>query len=112
MSAFSAEPASQNAPTRPSSTVDEAAKLRRAQAIRDSLKQAGPIPIRCESPTIPSGGVDAVAARTKAAFQAEAVRLELDENVSMSVVGNGAGFNGFQSARGMKRVISGGDAQK
>lgn len=58
-------------------------------------------PPRSESPRIPSGGVDAVAARATYQYEARAAALGLEDEVAVE---NKAVF---QSARGMKRAISG-----
>jgi DNA repair and recombination protein RAD52 len=51
------------------------------------------LPIRAESPRIPSGGIDAVATRASTNFVVAATKLEL-EAVQ-------AEYDGFASARGM-----------
>lgn len=82
----------------------QVARAARALAISSELqKPSGPI--RAESPRIPSGGIDAVAAKASTAMRVHGARLELDENETTVEVG----FNGFSSARGMKRSISGED---
>ena len=91
----------------PSSATAQSA---RALAISSALaaQHARPsAPIRSESPRIPSGGVDAVAAKATTTLREHGARLELDENSDCGV--EVAGFNGFSSARGMKRNISGED---
>lgn len=73
-----------------------------------------PPPPRSESPRIPAGGVDAVAAKAASArnFRANAMRLDLDAALSTdgSPGDGGMLMSGFASARGIKRVISGGDS--
>lgn len=69
----------------------------RAQAISSAMGKNFP---RSGSPVIPSGGIDAVAARAATSYSARAAALGLSEEISReSPVG-------FSSARGMKRSIS------
>lgn len=64
-------------------------------------------PSRPESPRIPNGGIDAVAAKATTNMKHYSAKLQLDEEVTMvDSPGGGGGFDGFSSARGMKRVIS------
>jgi hypothetical protein len=92
--------------------IVQAAKTARALAIANAMASHAAVhspPIRNESPRIPSGGIDAVAAKVQTVLHAEAIRLTLDENVDVgSEVEDGSvcGFNGFASARGMKRTMS------
>lgn len=62
-------------------------------------------PSRPESPRIPDGGIDAVAAKATTNMKHYGAKLQLDEEVTM-VNSPGVGFDGFSSARGMKRTIS------
>lgn len=62
-------------------------------------------PQRPESPRIPDGGIDAVAAKATTNMKHYGGKLQLDEEVTM-VNSPGNGFDGFSSARGMKRTIS------
>ena len=64
-------------------------------------------PPRAGSPRIPDGGIDAVAAKATGNMKHYGAKLQLDEEVTM-VNTPGGGFDGFSSARGMKRVISNG----
>ncbi|WWD15720.1 hypothetical protein CI109_100142 [Kwoniella shandongensis] len=73
----------------------------RAQAIASALNAAA-APIRSESPRIPSGGVDFVAAKATTKLRAEGVQLKLDEN-GTSEEGVPVTLSGFSSARGVKR---------
>ncbi|WVR04984.1 hypothetical protein IAU60_001996 [Kwoniella sp. DSM 27419] len=86
--------------------VKDAAAARRlaiASAFNDPTPPAGGFsPIRAESPRIPSGGIDDVAARATTRLRAEGVGLRLDEN-GVSDGGQSITLGGFASARGMKR---------
>lgn len=78
----------------------------RALAIQSAMAmESNQPPGRPESPRIPGGGIDAVAARATTNMKAYGVKLQLDEEVTM-VDSPGNGFDGFSSARGMKRSIS------
>jgi len=92
----------QNAQAGSSTAAGQAA---RALAISNAVAAQSmyPAPIRAESPRIPSGGIDAVAAKASTSMRVHVARLELDENETSVEVG----FNGFASARGMKRSVSG-----
>lgn len=74
-------------------------KQSRAKAIASAFKQAGRTP---QSPRIPSGGVDFVAKRATTKLMAEGARLGLEENCDTDPVADG--FQGFASARGLKRL--------
>ncbi|KAK8870001.1 hypothetical protein IAR55_000571 [Kwoniella newhampshirensis] len=73
----------------------------RRQAIASALNTAES-PIRSESPRIPSGGVDFVAAKATTKLRAEGVQLKLDEN-GTNEDGIPVTLGGFASARGIKR---------
>ncbi|OXG22631.1 DNA repair and recombination protein RAD52 [Cryptococcus neoformans Tu401-1] len=74
-------------------------KQSRAKAIASAFKQAGRTP---QPPRIPSGGVDFVAKRATTKLMAEGARLGLEENCDTDPVADG--FQGFASARGLKRL--------
>lgn len=74
-------------------------------------------PRRPESPRIPDGGIDAVAlkAGSSSNMRHYSAKLQLDEEITLvntpgngngTGAGKGAAFDGFSSARGMKRTIS------
>lgn len=80
---------------------------------------AGAAGVRSESPRIPDGGVDAVALKAGSSTNMKhySAKLQLDEDITLVNTpgngngggggkGNGLGFDGFSSARGMKRTIS------
>ncbi|ADV20615.1 DNA strand annealing protein, putative [Cryptococcus gattii WM276] len=74
-------------------------KESRAKAIASAFKQAGRTP---KSPRIPSGGVDFVAKRATTKLMVEGARLGLEENCDIDPVADG--FQGFASAKGLKRL--------
>lgn len=91
----------QGGPSNP--TGSSARALAISSALAAQLKMSAPI--RSESPRIPSGGIDDVAAKASTVMHVHGAKLELDENETRVE----AGFSGFASARGMKRSISGED---
>ncbi|KIR96157.1 DNA repair and recombination protein RAD52 [Cryptococcus deuterogattii 2001/935-1] len=74
-------------------------KESRAKAIASAFKQAGRTP---QSPRIPSGGIDFVAKRATTKLMVEGARLGLEENCDIDPVADG--FQGFASAKGLKRL--------
>jgi hypothetical protein len=66
------------------------------------------LPIRAESPRIPTGGIDLVASRARDSsnLRAAAVKLDLENDTPVVAAAAGGNFGGFASARGMKRSIS------
>ncbi|ORY25756.1 hypothetical protein BCR39DRAFT_560930 [Naematelia encephala] len=76
------------------------AQSARAAAIRAAQNAA---PIRAQSPRIPAGGIDTVAARAAIHYKEAAIKLELHENAEPT------SFTGFSSARGMKRGMADAD---
>lgn len=66
---------------------------------------------RSESPRIPGGGIDAVAAKATTNMKVYGAKLQLDEEMTL-VDSPGNVYNGFASARGMKRVVSGDDRNR
>ncbi|WRT66896.1 uncharacterized protein IL334_003860 [Kwoniella shivajii] len=86
--------------------ANTAAATARRQAIADALNvivaPASP-PTRAESPKIPSGGIDTVAARATIKLKSEGINLKLEES-GYSDNGENVTLGGFASARGVKRL--------
>ncbi|WWC69695.1 uncharacterized protein I206_103638 [Kwoniella pini CBS 10737] len=93
-------------PNLPGTTANTNAASARRQAMAQALNAAkiSPSPpIRAESPKIPAGGIDTVAARAFNKLKSDGVDLRLDEN-GVSDEGEKVTMSGFTSARGVKRL--------
>ena len=87
-------------------TVGPTGASARLAAINSAMSTT--IPPRPESPRIPSGGVDAVAAKASTNLRTHGMALDIESPITK---GTAAAFNGFGSARTLKRSISGDEQQ-